>query len=236
MEILQVFWDIKIRDKLLGGFVLAMVGAAIAATGTFITFNKIEHQTELMLEAAHTNFDVAESLQVPMLEIQQLLTDAALTNSAEAVEAASGLAGLFRKSMKKVSVQCNDCHLSLSKKLGRELPDGLEYSRQITKEFDEYFETGSKMVEAYRFEGPAAGNVHMEKFDELASSINSQLSELVQMGMNHISTNQASMEKFAMFAKNLTMYSTGIALFLGIFIAIFQAIDMSMTIKLAASC
>ena len=145
MEILQVFWDIKIRDKLLGGFVLAMLGAAIAATGTFITFNKIEHHTELMLEAAHTNYNIAESLQVPTLEIQQLLTDAALTNNAEAVETASGLAGIFRKSINEVSGQCNDCHISLSKKLGRELPDGLEYSRHITEEFDEYFETGSKM-------------------------------------------------------------------------------------------
>jgi len=224
---IKVLRDMKLREKLLGGFVLVMLGAAIVATVTFISFNKIENETEHLIGSARINFEVFESLEVSMLEVQQLLTDAALTKNAAPIEEAGEKADIFRTSVKNLATQCVTCHIRLAESRGIEIPDGKAYTQEILNNFESLYSTGLEMVGAYQQSDRAAGNALMEEFDALGDDITAQLTFLINMGMKHLKNSQGSMKQFANFAKNFTTYFTAIVLFVGIFVALYFSSKMS---------
>jgi len=211
--------NLSTRDKLLMGFVVVILIAAMAAAFTFLSFGEIEKQNDFMLEAAHLNFEVFEGLKTSTLQTQQLLTNAGLTDNPERIEEAKRQSARFMKILSDVSKKCNACHQRVSSRTYKTLPDGEIYAKTIRANFEEFFAMGLQMVEAYHEDGKDAGNAQMLIFDELGASVNSHLGVLTQMGQKHLATSQEAITQFASNAKKLTSITTIVALLIGVIVA-----------------
>ena len=208
-----------IRNKLLGGFVIVLLMVTIAAITTFIAFDKIEDETEFLVDAAELSFEIYESLQSSSYQVQQLFSNARLGDNHENIKMAQARADVFKTNLNNMTSKCNGCHQKLDTKNREHIPDSKKHSDALNKAFDEFFSTGLEMLEAYQNNDQEAGKAIMKVFNNQAESINEQIEMIVVIGKVHLTRSQKTSKDFANTAKNITSYATGIALLLGLIIA-----------------
>ncbi len=211
--------NLSIRDKLLTGFVIVLLLVAMAAAFTVFSFSEIEKAPEFMLEAAQLNSEVFEGLKSSTLHVQQLMTNAGLTNDPGSIEEAKMHSEKFMKNLSDVSNKCNDCHTRIARKTYKTLPDGKAHAKTIRANFEEFFEMGLQMVEAYQEDGQESGNTLMLIFSEQAIGVSDQLDVLTLMGQKHLASSQEATKRLASNAKKLTLFATIIALLVGVIVA-----------------
>jgi methyl-accepting chemotaxis protein len=113
---------------------------------------------------------VANGMNLDVVQVQQWLTDISATRGFEGFDDGFGEAENFAK-----------LFVTESAKL-RELFAGTEWDPKIAKlqtDFEGFYDMGKKMGQVYIDEGPEEGNKMMEKFDPYAAQIGEGLEEIV---------------------------------------------------------
>lgn len=98
----------------------------------------------------------ANEIKIAVIQVQQFLTDASATKDREVIKEAEEYKDIFKDSMGKLK--------NLNPSLGNEID-------KINKDFDKYYELGISMANTYIDEGYEKGNILMERFDPIASSL-----------------------------------------------------------------
>jgi len=120
---------------------------------------------------------------IEVVEIQGLLTDASLTKSKEPIEEAKVMATAFKK--------------LLAEFIAREKnQETLKTMDKMRVDFDEYWDTGIKMIAAYG-ESQKDGNLVMEEFDADSAKIMEDLEALREEHVNELNAHYLMMESDA---------------------------------------
>jgi len=163
---------------------VAAVLAVVALTGVanFLAFRATLAESELVKNEFLPTTILAEEMAYQTVQIQQSITDAALTHRPESMQEAAKAAEAFHKAeqsfMKLTTEEANR--------------RGLE---SAARAFDSLHETGKAMVAAYQSQGTAEGNRIMTTFDNNSETLTAQVNKLrsgeikgAEAGLNNISS------------------------------------------------
>ncbi len=89
----------------------------------------------------------------------------------------------------------------------------------LKKSLDDYYDMGKKMARVYINDGPAMGNLMMEKFDPFAAKISSLIGEIVAEHFSELKTGFESIQKKSETTKKVLIIAITIVLILSILIA-----------------
>lgn len=107
-------------------------------------------------EVTYKQQEYANEMKVAVIQVQQFLTDASATKDSEVIKEAEEYKNIFKDSMEKLK--------ALNQSFRGELD-------KIDMDFDKYYELGIHMANTYINEGYEKGNILMEQFDPIASSL-----------------------------------------------------------------
>lgn len=158
----------KISTKF-GGMMLGI----ILLTGFLMLFtlNSINDINDITIEHQSKNSPLmitSLSLQKDIIQIQQWLTDISATRAKSGFDDGFDIAADYYKSAKD--------KIEVLRGLGVET----EFLDSISKELDEFYQTGIEMANKYINEGTDAGNTYMEIFDPYAEKIEESLGTLLE--------------------------------------------------------
>lgn len=153
------FPDMGFRNR-----VWAAVGAVLAiflVTGivNFLGFTATRAEVSAVKEDHLPSTLLAEEMAYQTVQVQQLLTDAALTREAGAVQEAARAAEAFRKAEQGF------------RRLTAKVPGAQSDVDQLDQQFSAFYTTGQAMVVAYQNQGQAEGNRAMAAFDAAADAL-----------------------------------------------------------------
>lgn len=165
--------DISIRVRLFIGFgiicALFLISAFFINSKNKLTVEGlITAETEVLPHAL--NFI---ELKRDIEQIQGWLTDISATRAAEGYADGYDEAETFYQD----AVKRIDFSITEHKKYGEE--DMVSILKDMRKSLDDYYDMGKNMAQAYIDEGPAKGNLFMEKFDPFAAKMSSLIDKIV---------------------------------------------------------
>jgi methyl-accepting chemotaxis protein len=138
----------------------------LIAAINFIAFATTRSEAKTINDEYLPTTHLAEEMAFQTVQVQQFLTDAALTRKAESMKEAAGSAEAFRKSnqaFRKLAV------IDVANQ--REL-------EQASQEFEVLYSTGQAMVTAYQTQGLAEGNRAMIAFDQASEKLSTRVMKL----------------------------------------------------------
>ncbi|MGR9012124.1 MAG: PAS domain-containing protein, partial [Gammaproteobacteria bacterium] len=145
------------------GLVVTLFIMAFILVGTRI--DQVRQGTEQIQKETLPFLMAGEDLVYQVVQVQQYLTDVALTRNQEGFNEAEQSARRFMDNAAKFKTmyrQEND-------------PDSLKQIEAIETAFQQYYAIGKRMFGVYVNNGLDAGNVEMVKFDQAAQTLNSLL-------------------------------------------------------------
>ncbi len=164
--------------------------------------------------------DLSGAMKLEVVQVQQFLTDISATRAAPGMDdgfkEAEKYAALFREDSNKL------------KQLFAGTPTE-EALKNLDKTFEVYYDVGRTMAAAYIKDGPAGGNVVMEKFDPAAEKMTTALSEIeAQVEKNAHDAHEES-DRAATQAKILSLLITGASI-IGFILAVILAYTLSRSV------
>jgi methyl-accepting chemotaxis protein len=173
--------NLSFRATAMLGFGLVIVLFLGILSFCMMRFNQIQNDVSTIAAQAMPNAILADQMALDVVQIQQFLTDIAVTHNREAYAEAQRYAESFRKGLQTL----RERHAGNADRL-HEL-DALEAA------FEPYYAAGKKMPEIYIAEGQQAGNVAMESFDRNAVALTMIMTGFrdyalgsAQNGMQHV--------------------------------------------------
>lgn len=113
---------------------------------------------------------MAEQLKLDIVQVQQWLTDISATRGAEGFDDGFDIAAEYAADFKK----------TLNELKSLETADIVEEMDDFSILFDNFYETGQKMAQAYIDGGPEKGNPLMEQFDGYSEEMNEQVNTYLE--------------------------------------------------------
>jgi methyl-accepting chemotaxis protein len=142
-------------------FLVMLVSLVVVQGTSFVGMQNSIHKIEQIQNKSLMTLMQTDSLKLNVVQIQQLLTDVAVTRSAvgfdDGYKKAEESAKMFRDTIKV---------------LGENNPGRQEELTIMLKTFEDYYKIGKRMSNVYIIEGTEAGNVIMNDFDKNATAIN----------------------------------------------------------------
>ncbi|QHI72214.1 hypothetical protein [Aminipila terrae] len=118
----------------------------------------------------------SEEMKRSVIQVQQWLTDISVTRAAEGLDDGFDEAAANAENVR-----------NLAKELKEINPDKTAELDQILKDFEIYYQTGTKMANAYITGGTEAGNASMGEFDQAATKINQEVDSFMDFAHKNIS-------------------------------------------------
>lgn len=204
--------NLKIRTKLFIGFGVVIIVALFLAGINYFNYGTIKHGTHHAQEIRYPILKAANEMVKAVIQVQQWCTDISATRARDGLDdgldQAKEFADIFYVKLDELI------------KLDPENQDKLEAMREP---FDEYYETGVKMANAYIKGGPEFGNTVMGEFDETSEKIQSLVIEYYTLAEKSFDEGLEGIEDKTTSASNLRVMMAGIALLLGIIISFYIA-------------
>ena len=146
---------------------VAVVGVfALMALVSFFAFSAVRNEVAAVRDEFLPTTILAEEMAYQTVQVQQALTDGALTRRPESLQEAAKAAEAFHKAeagFRKLSIRDTSSLKALD---------------DLNKEFDACYSTGKAMVTAYQTQGLAEGNRAMTAFDQASEAVTTQVQKL----------------------------------------------------------
>ncbi|MBF0424212.1 MAG: HAMP domain-containing protein [Magnetococcales bacterium] len=152
---------LMVGQRLLLGFLLVLavgwIGYALILSAT----RQVTERTQYIQQTALPLMILADRMEASTIEVQQFLTDVSATHNPDGYKSAQKAATVFRDGLVRFQEFFR----------GQQDEKGLGLVKDLTKGFDSFHATGSRMAEAYVSGGREAGNAIMEEFDKVSEAM-----------------------------------------------------------------
>ncbi|PLX81113.1 MAG: chemotaxis protein [Desulfuromonas sp.] len=217
--------NLKIGTRMGVGFSAVLILMLVAFVATFMALQTVEQSTNHVIDESLPFTLLADEMVVSTVQVNQLMTDAALTQNQEAVGEAKTHYQKFKAGVEKFRAMFRSENDS----------DGLRQMDDLMAAMDEAFETGQRMVTAYVNDGLEGGNRVMEEFDGDTSSLAKAVTLFQQSQVEEANEMAASILAASDRVKTSQAILGGIALLLGCLIAIFITTSITRPLALAVT-
>jgi methyl-accepting chemotaxis protein len=216
-----MFKKMKLSTKMTLGFSLPLVIIICLVTGVYTITGIVKSNAELVAEESVVFAGVANQMKLDVVQVQQWLSDISATRAQD------GLDDGFKEA-EKSSISFENGLNKFRTMYEREADQqGLQKLNDLKAAFQEYYQVGITMAQAYIDGGPAAGNMSMEAFDEAAEMLSGGLEPFVEQQIDELGTSCNKIILSADFLRKSVLVAGFIALFSGILVA--WAIILSIT-------
>ncbi len=162
--------NMKIRTRLMAGFGVVLSLFVICGVITTLLLIKSDRSVEVVRSESIPYALIAKDIAFNVVQVQQFLTDVSATRDTEVFKEAEDSARKFRQDV----VKFKDMYRAKNDQ------ESLRKLEDLEVLFDNYYETGKKMANAYVTQGIKAGNVLMEEFDATSIAITAKVEEFVK--------------------------------------------------------
>ncbi|MFQ5499599.1 MAG: methyl-accepting chemotaxis protein [Candidatus Zixiibacteriota bacterium] len=207
-----MFKNLRTGVKLYLGFGTVILLALAMAGYNYVSYSDIKHSTHYAQEELYPIMKTANEMTTATIQVQQWCTDISATRGQDGyndgLDEAEKAATQFRELQARL-IQLDPTHAS-------QLQD-------MTEPFDEYYETGVKMANAYIKGGPSFGNTMMEEFDGDAEHIRGLVGAYYTQVEEQFNEGMESIEEKTIAATQLGTTLAILSLIIGAAIAFFIA-------------
>lgn len=186
-----------------------------------ISFIGMQNDIKTVRQIKDKNLKVlmqSDNLKLYVVNVQQWLTDIALTRSAVGMDngyaEAEKYAKLFKDTIKEISSTGQHQELDI-----------------MQKSFDEFYKTGKGMANTYIIEGTEAGNVAMLKFDSFGESINARVDVFKANAEKEMEAIIKDMEESASRYNRISLYSFLIVMIMSFSLVFLIVVPLKKNIK-----
>uniref|UniRef100_C6E1U7 Methyl-accepting chemotaxis sensory transducer n=1 Tax=Geobacter sp. (strain M21) TaxID=443144 RepID=C6E1U7_GEOSM len=214
------FMNMKIKTKMGLGFtiVLALFTCAIAVT--CLNLEQARKDSEQVASESVPFLMRAYEMNLAAIKLAEALTDVSATHNTEGFKAAELAAVRFRQEL----AQYRDMYTRENdEKSLREIDE-------LGGNFDKFYETGKKVANTYISSGMEQGNTMMGSFDNDREALSAGIEKLQKSQSDEAKANTSGIVTTVQKAFQLLLAACGVAIALGILIAVF--VTRSITIPL----
>lgn len=153
----------KIKTKLITSFsVVFILLLLVVGINTLSIFNANKNISEIK-NNINVQVGYSNAIKIDAIQVQQWLTDASLTKSSDSDKEVEGYKNDFLNTVKKLEALNPDLKNKLDK---------------LTTDFNDFYEVGLKMENAYKNQGIEQGNILMNQFDPMTEKITDGVNSL----------------------------------------------------------
>ena len=181
----MVFKNMKIRTRLMVGFGIVLSLFVVCGVITTLLLMKSDRSVKVVREESMPFALTAKDIAFHVVQVQQFLTDVSATHDTGVLKEAEDSAQAFRQNIAKF----REMYIAQNDQDSLRKLDGLESS------FNNYYETGKTMANAYVNQGIEAGNILMEDFDKTSIAITSIVEEFVKQQTDEASAMTGNVQK-----------------------------------------
>jgi len=218
--------NLKVGMRLGLGFGIVLLLMGVMTLFSFNALREVDGAADLVVNESLPFTLQADEMVAMVLNMQQLVTDAALTGDSAAMRETEALVREF------------DVDLKRFEEMFREENDreSLVQVDKIRSAVAEFWATGQRMTKAYNDEGKEAGNLVMQEFDQDAASLRAAFGVLQQEQVSEIKTEGAGIliastgMKKSMIAISLVAALLGIAVAFAITRSIIRPLDKAVVV------
>lgn len=149
----------------------------------------------------------AEKMALDVIQVQQFLTDVSATHNREGYEEAEAFTNDFKKTLK----QFRENKLSATQ---------VAELTTIEQAFDEFYQLGKRMAEAYISGGTQAGNILMEEFDKASLTLAERMTKFRDAAVDHEKSITTTLAQAGEDTTNLMWVISVFGVLVSIFIAL----------------
>ncbi len=181
----MVFKNMKIRTRLMVGFGIVLSLFVVCGVITTLLLMKSDRSVKVVREESIPFALTAKDIAFHVVQVQQFLTDVSATHDTGVLKEAEDSAQAFRQNIVKFREMYrvkND-------------QESLRKLEDLESSFNNYYETGKTMANAYVNQGIEAGNILMEDFDKTSIAITSMVEEFVKQQTDEASAMTDNVQK-----------------------------------------
>ena len=181
----MVFKNMKIRTRLMVGFGIVLSLFVVCGVITTLLLMKSDRSVKVVREESMPFALTAKDIAFHVVQVQQFLTDVSATHDTGVLKEAEDSAQAFRQNIAKFREMYrvkND-------------QESLRKLEDLESSFNNYYETGKTMANAYVNQGIEAGNILMEDFDKTSIAITSMVEEFVKQQTDEASAMTGNVQK-----------------------------------------
>ncbi|MFZ1376566.1 MAG: methyl-accepting chemotaxis protein [Geothrix sp.] len=160
------FPDMGFRNRVWAAAAAVLTVFFVMAAISFIAFTTTQAEAVSVKEEYLPTTLLAEEMALQTVQIQQAITDAALTKRADSMNEAAKAASAFHKAEQAFRT------------LAVRDTANLKQLDELNRDFDGLYDTGRAMVTAYQNQGLAEGNRLMEAFDKGSETLTAHMAKL----------------------------------------------------------
>ncbi|MBF0620867.1 MAG: bacteriohemerythrin [Magnetococcales bacterium] len=163
-----------LRGLILTAIIVPLILLSSLAVWTSMVSGTVQEETLHIREVSFTLALTAKEMENDVIQVQQWLTDISATRGRD------GLDDGFKEA--QASAERFRQKLTLFKKHFQQSSQqaSLNALKELSNRFDNYYEAGQTMAQAYVEQGPAGGNAMMAGFDQEAEALGQALSLFVE--------------------------------------------------------
>lgn len=202
-------------------FLLSVVLAIVVALESSVIFMEsasIKQQSTQLYDEQIPVLNKAHMLKLSVVQVQQWLTD---------ISATRGLDGL-NDGFEEAESNAQQVRLLISELRAFDKANQERFDSMLNS-FEDYYQTGIQMAQAYVVDGPAAGNKLMASFDAVAAKISQDVDGFVEEVQRDTDASLAQQQRSASTAtKYIAIGSLIIYLFIGFFLFVNRGVVRSL--------
>jgi len=220
------FMNMKVRTKMGLGFatVLALFTCAIAVT--CFNLEQVRDGSEQVASEAVPFLMRAYEMNMATIRLSESLTDVAATHNTEGFKEAELAAVTFRQELARYREMFMREHDDKS----------LNDIEELGRSFDKFYDTGKKMAHTYVSLGMVQGNAMMESFDKDRETLSAGIEKLQKSQSDEAKANTRDIVTTVRKVFVLLIAACGVAIALGILIAIFVTRSITVPLRNAVEC
>ena len=163
----------SMRVRILSSFAVVCLLFIIASLVTSSHNKKITELTDTVQNEIYPHLNNFKHLQGDIIQIQQWLTDISATRGADGYDDGYAEAEkYYRDALSRIEYSRVE-----HQKFGE--AEMVSTMAKMKVELNDYYRVGKEMAKAYIENGPAAGNIMMDKFDPFAAKLSDTIEEIV---------------------------------------------------------
>jgi methyl-accepting chemotaxis protein len=210
--------NFSIKKKFL---ILSVVLAVVVGVESGIIYfesESIKQQTNQLKETTNPVLNKAYQLKIAVIQVQQFLTDISATRGFDGLDDGLDEAESNAKEFRKLDAELKALD-----------PKNANAYDEMLVAFEDYYQVGQRMAQAYVDKGPAGGNMMMSAFDHVAEDISSRVDNLLNDARKNTALSLASQTRSA----GLSTLSIAVgSLVIFAFIAIYFFINRNIVLSL----
>jgi methyl-accepting chemotaxis protein len=208
-----MFKKMKLATKMIFGFSVPLVIVTCIVVGVYMISGTVESNAKLAQKESVVFEGIARQMKLDVIQVQQWLSDISATRAQD------GLDDGFKEAENSSISFLNG--LGEFRGMYEEENDqqGLQELKSLEEAFQEYYEVGKTMAQAYIDGGPAEGNKAMASFDKAAADLSDRMEPFVEQQIKELDTAMEEIVSSSGFLKFSVLIAGVFAVAAGILIA-----------------